>query len=164
MANTGSAQSEKPWYKKWWVWALVIFGVLILAVALVPAAEEDTALPEPSTTTTMVAVEFMEWSIDTGDNTTLLRGERPNGYPTETWLNGQMLSRDEDGDFSWDLDREVPIPVSLQDDMDCEQLQADVEFWQAGAEQAIEDGLFDSAARQASYSQNAINLRADMGC
>lgn len=54
----------------------------------------------------------MKWTIETDDRGTVrLTGEEPNGYPCETYLNGELLERSEDGSFAWATETGVPTPV-----------------------------------------------------
>ncbi len=165
---------EPVGFRQWWksISTPVQGGLLMLVVAVVviiamngqesqDSAEDSVA--DTSRTTTVAAVK-LEWSIVVGEDTILLTGELPNGFPTETWLNNELLSRDLGGDFSWDLDKQVPQPVSLQDDMGCDQLQGDIDFWLRGVASSLDQGQLDGAARQTAYAQNAIDLQVENGC
>jgi hypothetical protein len=46
-----SSRPIKPWYKKWWIWALIALSVVILAAALSPTLEEESAAPVDTITT-----------------------------------------------------------------------------------------------------------------
>jgi len=76
------APAKKPWYKKWWVWALIAFGVVIVAAALSPPPEEDTAAPAEATTTTSSASESTTTSV--GETTTTQASTTTTQAPTTT--------------------------------------------------------------------------------
>jgi len=40
--NKDQQNGRKPWFKKWWVWALVVFG-LIMAGGALSGGENDSA-------------------------------------------------------------------------------------------------------------------------
>ena len=135
----------------------VIFGIaaVVVAALLVIGYLSDDE-PSPGR-----AADTVSWSITISGSRLTLTGELPNGYPTETYLDGQLIDRDDGGDFSWDLARRVPEPVSAQRDMNCSELAADRDFWIAGADSSTSE---DSTLRQLAYAQNAINLMGTNGC
>src|SRR5690554_386607 len=59
---------------------------------------------------------MFEWIIETEDRGTVrLVGSEPEGYPCETWLNGELLERSEDGNWSWATGAGVPTPIYVVD-------------------------------------------------
>jgi hypothetical protein len=55
---------------------------------------------------------MFEWSIETEDRGTVrLMGFEPSGYPCETWLNGELLERSEEGSWSWATEAGVPSAI-----------------------------------------------------
>ena len=100
--------------------------------------------------------------IVSGGDAVRLTGELPDGYPTETYLNGELIDRDFEGDFGWDMEKRVPALVSDQDDMSCADLVVERDFWISG--DADNSTAEDSTLRQLAYAQNAINLHAERGC
>ena len=59
------------------------------------------------------------------------------------------------------MEKGVPDPISVQDDMSCAELVTEWGFWISGAENST---VQDSTIRQLAYAQNAINLHAERGC
>ncbi len=122
---------------------------------------DESAQASGSSTTTTMPVEIITWSIAISGEEVLLTGELPYGYPTETYVNGELVDRDEGGDFAWDLDKRVPDPVALQDGMSCSELEAEWDFW---IDSAATSTVRDSQVRQLAYAQHAVNLYQIAGC
>jgi hypothetical protein len=61
---------KKPWYKKWWIWALIVLGVFVIAAAMSPTSEEDDAASGATTSTT----EASESTSTAPDDTTTSTG------------------------------------------------------------------------------------------
>lgn len=69
-----------------------------------------------------------EWTIETEDRGVIrLTGEEPSGYPCETYLNGDLLERSEDGTWSWATEARVPTPIY--------QVDKTIERWADDADQ-----------------------------
>ena len=70
---------------------------------------------------------MFEWSIEADDRGLVrLTGEQPGGYPCETWLNGELLERSEDGSFAWSTEERVPSAI-LQVNRTIERFSDDLE-------------------------------------
>ncbi len=117
------------------------------------------------------AIGQLEWSIDVteGDDFTwhvVLKGDLPNGYPTETWTNGELLDRDEEGDFSWDISAGLPMPVSIIEDMDdCAAVEAEFNFWLGQAATALEEDVpTDSTMRNLAFAEVTVARMSVLGC
>ncbi len=134
-------------------WLYVVAGVGLLG-ALVGAAYlvNDNGVADQ-----------VEWSIWLSDDDELvLKGDLPNGFPTETWLNGQLLDREEAGDFSWDLQAAVPSPVSLIEEVnECEPLFEEMNSWMLASQTAPSRA---SEMRQLAFAQAAIERMSTIGC
>lgn len=56
------------------------------------------------------------WDIDVpGLGEVWLRAEGPAGYPTQTWLNGELIRREDKGEFAWATGIGVPTVSYLMD-------------------------------------------------
>jgi hypothetical protein len=119
-------------------------------------------LLEPNIEPAPPGVEQIEWSVLTKDGLVTLKGDLPNGYPTETWINDRLIDRDPGGDFSWDLQASLPSPVALiQHVAECQELMAQSEFWKRGASNAPTE---DSQVRQRAFAQAACDRAAELDC
>lgn len=117
---------------------------------------------EPNTEPAPPDVKQVEWSRSTADGYVTLKGDLPNGYPTETWIDNQLIDRDPDGDFSWDLRESLPSPVALIEGLtDCRELMKQAEFWERGASSAPSS---DSGARHRAFAQAARDRALDLDC
>lgn len=53
-----------------------------------------------------------EWDILVPDfGEVWLRGAKPGGYPTQTWVNGELLQHEPDGVQGWETESGLPTPV-----------------------------------------------------
>lgn len=96
------------------------------------------------------------------DDQVTLRGDLPDGYPTETWLNDELLDRDDEGDYSWNLEEELPEPVALIEAMtDCPTIVAEANFWIDSTDGSDSQDLY---WRQLAYGQAAIDHGLSLGC
>jgi hypothetical protein len=130
--------------------------------AMITEVVRRKKLLEPNTEPAPPGVEQIEWSVLTPGGSVTLKGDLPDGYPTETWIDGRLIDRDVDGDFSWDLQASLPSPVALiQDLADCQELMAQSEFWQRGASHAPTE---DSQVRQRAFAQAARDRAAELDC
>ena len=119
-------------------------------------------LLEPNIEPAPPGVEQIEWSVLTRDGLVTLKGDLPNGYPTETWINDRLIDRNPDGDFSWDLHASMPSPVALIHGLtECQELVAQSEFWKRGASNAPTE---DSQVRQNAFAQAAHDRAAALDC
>jgi hypothetical protein len=141
-------------------WQIGLAGVVLVAVGgLVAAAAlsaEDDSPP--------VGRQRVEWSIRLAhwDNERVLFvGDLPDGYPTEARLDGELLEREEDGVFSWDLTQWVPEPVARQREMTCYELGLEVEMWLSLALDSQDEAAF---YRMLAYAQHAINRQDTLDC
>lgn len=113
----------------------------MIGALIAQAFSSEPSGPEP--------VQYLTWSQSLPDGQVVqLRGELPDGYPTETWLGSKLLDRDTGGDFGWDLVRRVPEPISMMDGVSCDELLDDAYFWMGGAQDLTENGLIDASYRQ----------------
>jgi len=117
---------------------------------------------EPKMEPPAVGVDQVEWSIVTTDGRVTLKRDLPNGYPTVTWIDDQMLEREPDGVFSWDLAVGLQTPVSLiNQQTDCWHVQREIAMW---------DKLTVSAStpvggvRTRAYAQVARDQASALGC
>lgn len=56
------------------------------------------------------------WDINVpGLGEVWLRAESPSGHPTQTWLNGELIRREDKGAFAWVTDAGVPTAIYLMD-------------------------------------------------
>jgi len=74
--NEVNDAAPKPWYKKWWIWALVALGVVIVAAALSPTPEDE----EAGAVSTTVVTE----TTDAGETTTTATETSTTQAPTTT--------------------------------------------------------------------------------
>jgi hypothetical protein len=117
---------------------------------------------EPNTESAPEDVEQVTWSKMTANGCVTLKGDLPNGYPTETWIDDRLVDRDLDGDFSWDLRASLPSPVALIEALtDCRELESQADFWERGGSHAP---TVDSAARQRAFAQAARDRALDLDC
>ncbi|MCT2882046.1 DUF4352 domain-containing protein [Lentilactobacillus buchneri] len=112
--NNNSQKPAKPWYKKWWVWVLVVFG-LVIAVNAVSGEEDDSASNQSTTTATQ------DSSSSNSDGTLKSNynvGEVANykGYKFKinkvTFYNGNEFDTPKDGN------RYVICNVTIKNDTD----------------------------------------------
>jgi hypothetical protein len=59
---------------------------------------------------------YFAWDLEVpGLGEVWLRAENRSGYPTQTWLNGVLILREPEGEYAWDTEAGVPVPVSMMD-------------------------------------------------
>lgn len=140
----------------------LLIAVATLAVLLFLASQigGETAIDATSGQPT---VEQVSWSINVGgEGTITLKGDLPDGYPTETWVDGELVDRHMAGDFSWDLASGLPAPVfhivSLET---CEQVQAEVDLWSSLSDSAE---AADMILRHLAFAQAAMEHGRSLGC
>lgn len=151
--------------RSWFLWGviavLVLVAVILFVVNLGSGPDDDD---------TASTAEQVEWTIDVSDyaptpGEVTLKGDKPLGFPTETWRDGVMLLRSVDaGQFEWKMDvsPEVPVPVHEIDQADgCEALQALLDRWVQQVGDAGGDGEQTQAA---AFAQHAANTMIDQGC
>ncbi|MGA7271665.1 MAG: hypothetical protein WB239_11380 [Acidimicrobiia bacterium] len=107
-------------------------------------------------------VNQVEWSIDITEGRVTLKGDLPNGYPTETWINGQLLEREPDGVFAWDVAAGLPTPVSLINERtDCWHVQRQIDMWdRLTADASTRAGV----VRNQAYARAARDHASALGC
>ena len=74
---------KKKWYKKWWVWALIAFGVLIVIAALTPTPEEEGAASGDTTTSSAGEATTTEATTTTTELATTTTTELATTTTTE---------------------------------------------------------------------------------
>ena len=120
---------------------------------------------EPST--------YLVWDLEVpGLGEVWLRGEDAGGYPTQTWLNGELLEREPEGKFAWAVEAGVPLPVYVMDrtavmypgqpDMACYFVRGEVELWDKFAGDSTYSDPF--RARCAAYAHYGRALLERIGC
>ena len=140
---------------------LALAAVILFIVNLGSGSDDDDAAS---------GAQQVEWTIDVSDyaptpGEVTLKGDKPLGFPTETWRDGVMLLRSVDASqFEWNMDvsPEVPTPVYEIDQADgCDALQALLDGWV----QRVGDAPGDGEQTQASaFAQHAANTMMDQGC
>ena len=143
---------------RWLLYGVIAVGVLAVLilgfVALLDDGTEETAAP----------ADQMEWSIVltdfTGDTITL-KGDRPLGYPTETWQNDFQVARAVNGDFGWNLDLELPLDVVAADEANgCDELNVIL----AGIAESVGDALEPQLWQARAFAQHTIEVMRSQGC
>ena len=91
-------------------------------------------------------IDQISWSIATDRGLVTLKGDLPEGYPTETWIDDFLVDRDLEGNFSWNLRAGLPAPVALLEEIeDRNRVLDDVVFWEMGASLLpMREASFDS--------------------
>jgi hypothetical protein len=132
---------------------IYLFGVTLTLVALfkVGVFEGET--------------EQFEWSqeLDNGQTITL-KGDMPDGYPSETWRDGDLLFRDEgsDSEIQWDVERGIPLVAAHIQDLDtCAELVVEVRRWSAVAGRNLS---LAAEARVSAWATYALELADEAGC
>lgn len=130
--------------------------------AIAAAMQDHERLLRPNTEPASAPIDQVSWSISTEAGDVTLKGDLPDGYPTETWLDSQLLDRDLGGDFSWDLQSRVPLPISIILGITaCDRLASEFIHWSNGADGAP---TRDGAVRQLAYAQAARDRSRALGC
>jgi hypothetical protein len=130
--------------------------------AMTAEVQRRREMLEPRIEPPAIDVDQVQWSIITSDGRVTLKGDLPNGYPTETWIDERLWEREPDGVFSWDLDTGLPTPVSLiSKHTDCSEVRREIDLW---------DGLTSTAStpigavRTRAYAQAARDRASALGC
>ena len=113
--------------RRWLLWGLVAVVALGAIIFFLTSLGDD----EP--TDTVPAADQVEWSIvltdQTGDTVTL-KGDKPRGVATETWVDDEMIIRDPSGTFDWDMELGLPVAVVDIDEAEgCDGLNAQLDAW-----------------------------------
>lgn len=130
--------------------------------AMIEERRRRSEMLRPKIEPTPIGVDQLEWSITTSGGRVTLKGDLPNGYPTETWIDRQLLEREPDGVFSWDLEVGLPDTVSLiKQHTDCWLVQREIEMWDRLASSAP---THVGAVRCRAYAQAAREQATELGC
>jgi len=111
--------AKKPWYKKWWIWALIALGVLIVAAAITPASQEDDAVSDATTTTTEISASSTTVPDDTttsseATSTTTQPTSTTEAPTTTTTLPPIFAEGSGQGDDVVELDiADIPVVIEL---------------------------------------------------
>jgi hypothetical protein len=117
---------------------------------------------EPRIEPPAIDVDQVQWSTITSDGRVTLKGDLPNGYPTETWIDERLLEREPDGVFSWDLDTGLPTPVSLiSKHTDCSEVRREIDLW-IGLTPTASTPI--GAVRTRAYAQAARDRASALDC
>lgn len=149
--------------RRWLLWGLgAILVVVAIGLFFVFLGNEENAAEE--TSPTLEATNQMEWSIVltdlTGDEVTL-KGDLPDGFPTETWQNDFMVARSVGESFEWDVDQELPVRVvEIDEAADCAALNSILTDIVSAANEAPEPGLWQARA----FAQHALNTMSSQNC
>jgi hypothetical protein len=114
--------TAKRWYQRWWVWALVAFGILIVGVAL--SSPDDNQDQTAATTTTESGSTTTEHETTTsgGDQTTATASETTITSDTTTTVVEGTTTSAAVGDFltfgdgSWIVGTDVQAGTYRNDD------------------------------------------------
>ena len=136
---------------------LLILIPLVLVVGIIAYCADRSSSPLPP------PVEQVEWSISVRDGDVVtLRGDLPDGRPTETFVDHVLLDRDPDGAFVWDLEAELPETAALIEEMnDCELVIAEAASW---TDQADNSDSRDLQYLHLAYAAAAIERGVELGC
>lgn len=150
-------QSTRRWLL-WGTLAILALGAVILFFIFV-AADTD---PEPPAEAGQI-----EWSVETSEYTeapgvVTLKGDLPRGFPTETWLNDEMVM--EGGDMIWVMDADPPVPspvYEIDQAEGCDELNALLNKWAQEIAVAPGEGPQTQAA---AFAQYAADTMREQGC
>jgi hypothetical protein len=136
---------------------LLILVPLVVAVGIIAYCADRSSPPTPP------PVEQVEWSISVRDGDVVtLRGDLPEGRPTETYVDHVLLDRDPDGAFTWDLEAELPETVALIGVMDdCEAVIAEAASW---TDQTDDFDPREVQYLQLAYAAAATERAVELGC
>jgi hypothetical protein len=136
---------------------LLILIPLALVVGIIAYCADRSSPPEPP------PVEQIEWSISVRDGDVVtLRGDLPDGKPTETYVDHVLVDRDPEGAFVWDLEAKLPETVALIEEMDdCEAVIAEATSW---TDQTDDSDSRDLQYLQLAYAAAAIERGVELGC
>lgn len=130
--------------------------------AMIEERQRRLEMLKPKIEPTPIGVDQLEWSINTTDGQVTLKGDLPNGYPTETWIDSQLLEREPDGVFSWDLEVGLPSPVvHIKQRTDCWSVVREIEVWERMASSAP---THVGAIRCQAYAQAAQDQATKLRC
>ena len=147
---------------RWLLWALL--AVVVLIATLIFFANLSTDVDTGPTSGDQV-----EWSIFAREYTpapgeVTLKGDTPLGFPTETWKDDFLLSRNVGESFEWNMDvsPEVPTPVYEVDEAEsCAGLQGLLERWATETAQAAGEAR---RAEAEAFAQHALDTMQNQGC
>jgi hypothetical protein len=136
---------------------LLILIPLALVVGIIAYCADRSSPPEPP------PVEQIEWSIPVRDGDVVtLRGDLPDGKPTETYVDHVLVDRDPEGAFVWDLEAKLPETVALIGEMDdCEAVIAEAASW---TDQTDDSDSRDLQYLQLAYAAAAIERGVELDC
>jgi hypothetical protein len=128
------ATTTKPWYKKWWIWALVALGVLIIAAALSSTSDED---PAAVSTTTSTAGDT---TTTTTTETTTTTAATTTTTETTTTTAAYLTF----GDGTWIVGDDVEPEIYRNDD------SSDLCFWErlSGFSGELEDTIANDVTEE----------------
>jgi hypothetical protein len=130
--------------------------------AMTAEVQRRREMLEPKIEPPAIDTDQIQWSIVTGDGLVTLKGDLPNGFPTETWIDDRLLEREPSGVFSWDLDAGLPTPVSLIcKHTDCLEVRREIELWEGLASNASTP---IGVIRTRAYAQAARDRESALGC
>ena len=152
-------------FGRWFAWGILAIAVLALIVFFF------IRLGDESSTDSAPTAEQVEWSIEVSEyapspGQVTLKGDKPLGFPTETWKGDVMLARTVDAriwEWNMDVSPELPIPVYDIDEAagSCDDLNDLLAEW--ASETASAPGDARRAEAQA-FAQHAADTLNEQGC
>jgi len=145
---------------RWLLWGvLAIAALVVITLFFVNLGNDDET----------AAGEQVEWSIEVSEyapspGEVTLKGDTPQGFPTETWKDDFMVARNVGESFEWNMDvsPEVPTPVYEIDEAgSCDELQGLLDQWATEVAQAAGEARRTEAE---AFAQHAVNTMHDQGC
>lgn len=159
MTDQGPRDVEWP-TRRWLLWGVVAVVALIAVVLFF--VNLGSEVPEPEE---LPAADQFEWSVvltDLNGDLVTLKGDKPLGYPTETWQGDYQIVRSVGGTFEWDTDRELPVAVvEIDEAASCAALNEKLDVWALAAQGSQGDAeWFETRA----FVQHALDVMRSTGC